>query len=102
MKKIILLIAVIAATTLTTFAFTAQTNHNTAVNTELTGEEYVQVEFKDLSAETQILLLKVFEGYEIKTVFQNVETKLLKVVVEKDGVGKTFVQNEEGKFVEQE
>jgi hypothetical protein len=44
----------------------------------------------------------VFDGYEIKTVFQNVETKLLKVVVVKDEEDKTFVQIEEGKFVEQE
>ena len=102
MKKIILLIAVIAAMTLTTFAFTTQANNNLTVNTELTNDEYVQVDFKDLSAETQILLLKVFEGYEIKTVFQNVETKLLKVVVVKDEEEKTFVQIEEGKFVEQE
>ena len=102
MKKFILLFAVIAATTLTTFAFTAQVNHNTAVNTEVTGDEYVQIEFKDLPAETQILLSKVFDGYEIKTVFQNVETKLLKVVVVKDEEEKTFIQIGEGKFVEQE
>ena len=102
MKKVILLIAVIAATTLTTFAFTAQANNNLTVNTELTNDEYVQVEFKDLPAETQILLYSVFENYEIKTVFQNVETKLLKVVVVKDEEEKTFIQIEEGKFVEQE
>jgi len=102
MKKIILLVAVIAVTTLTTFAFTTQANNNLTVNTELTNDEYVQVEFKDLPAETQILLYKVFEGYEIKTVFQNVETKLLKVVVVKDEEEKTFLQVNEGKFVEQE
>jgi len=102
MRKVILLIAVVAATTLTTFAFAEQANHYTTANNELTGDEYVKIEFKDLSAETQILLVKVFEGYDIKTVFQNVETKLLKVVVVKDDVERTFIQIEEGKFVEQE
>jgi len=102
MRKVILMIAVIAATTFTAFAFASHANYSITVNNELTGDEYVKVEFKDLSTETQILLLKVFDGYEIKTVFQNVETKLLKVVVVKDAEEKTFVQNEEGKFVEQE
>ena len=101
MKKIILLIAVIAATTFTAFAFTAQANHQATVNTEVTNDDYVQVNFKDLPEETQEMLLKEFAGYEIKAIYQQVETKLLKVVVEKEEVEKTFIQNEEGKFIEQ-
>jgi hypothetical protein len=102
MKKVFLMIAVIAATTFTAFAFTAQANQNAVISTEVTNDEYVQVEFKDLSADTQILLLKVFEGYEMKTIYQNTENQLLKVVVVKDEEEKTFIQTEEGNFVEQE
>ena len=101
MKKVILLIAVIATTSLTTFAFTAQANCNKMVNTEVT-DEYVPVEFKDLPVETQELLFRMFDGYVIKAIFVNNETKLLKVVVLKDDEEKTFVQNDEGKFIEQE
>jgi hypothetical protein len=101
MKKVILLIAVIAATTFTAFAFTSQANINATVNTEVVNDEYVQVEFKNLPAETQEMLLKEFAGYEFKAIYQNVETKLLKVVVVKEEVEKTFVQNDEGKFIEQ-
>jgi len=100
MKKIILLIAVIAVATLTTFAFTAQTSNTVVVNTEVTNDEFEPVEFKDLPAETQEMLLKEFDGYVIKSIFQNKENKLLKVVVVKDDEEKTFIQNEEGKFIE--
>jgi len=102
MKKVILLIAVVAATTFAAFAFTAQTTCNATVNTEFTNDEYVQVEFKDLPSETQELLVKEFAGYEIKTIFQQVETKLLKVVVVNEEGEQTFVQDQEGKFVEEQ
>jgi len=102
MRKIIYLIAVITATTLTTYAFTTLANFNASVNIEVSGDEYVEVEFKDLPTETQEALLGEFAGYEFKSISQNVETKLLKVVVVKEGEEeKTFIQNEEGKFIEQ-
>jgi L-asparagine transporter-like permease len=99
MKKVILLIAVIAATTLTTFAFTSQNHQNATVNTEVTGDEYVPVDIKDLPVQTRILVLEAFEGFEIKAIYQNVETQLLKIVVVKDEVEYTFLQTEDGKFV---
>ncbi|MDR2971988.1 MAG: hypothetical protein LBU83_08680 [Bacteroidales bacterium] len=100
MKKVFLLIAVITATSFTTFAFTSQAKYNATINTEVSNDEYVQVEFKDLPTEVQEMLLAEFAGYDFKAIFQNVETKLLKVVVIKDEEEKTFVQNEDGKFVE--
>jgi len=100
MKKVILLIAFLIATSLTIFTFTAQANSSFVFNTVEMNEEYVQVNFKDLPAETQELLIAEFSDYEIKAIFQNVETKLLKVVVVKDEEERTFTQNEEGKFVE--
>ena len=101
MKKVILIFTVIAIASLACFTFTAQANNNATVCSELTGEEYVQVAFNDLPSATQETLLAEFTGYEFKAIFQNVETKLLKVVVAKGEEEKTFVQNEEGKFVEQ-
>ena len=101
MKKIILGIAVIAFTFISFPTFANQENPDATVNTELTSGDYVQVEFANLPAEMQEMLIKEFAGYEIKAVYQDVETSLLKVVVVKDEEEKTFVQNEEGKFIEQ-
>ena len=101
MKKFILGIAVIAAALISVPVFAAQEEPEANVNTEVTTDEFVQVDFKDLPEETQAMLVKEFDGYEIKAVFQHVETKLLKVVVVKDEEEKTFIQNEDGTFVQQ-
>ncbi|MCL2289532.1 MAG: hypothetical protein FWC34_02345 [Bacteroidetes bacterium] len=61
-----------------------------------------KVEFQDLPAEAQEMLVNAFAGYDINAIFQHTETGLLKVVAVKDGEESTFVQNEEGTFVEQE
>jgi hypothetical protein len=71
------------------------------VNTEIT-EEYVQVDLQNLPAETQEMLVNVFAAYSINAIYQHVETGFLKVVVVIDDEEKTFVQNEDGSFVEQE
>lgn len=100
MKKIILGIAVIAAAIICVPAYASQNNPENTVNTEVTNDGYVQVEFQSLPEDTQALLVKEFAGYEFKAIFQHAENKSLKVVVVKDEVEKTFVQNEEGKFIE--
>ncbi|MCL2246523.1 MAG: hypothetical protein FWC10_05350 [Lentimicrobiaceae bacterium] len=102
MKKTILLIAVIAATSLTMGAFTTQSNYNATVNNEVADDEYLQIAFKNLSTDFQNRLLKEFEGYEIRTIYQNLRTKLYKVIVIVDNKEKTFIENEEGAFIEQE
>jgi len=101
MKKIILGIAVIAAAIISVPAFAAQENPEPNMNTEVTTDDFVQVDFQDLPEETQIMLVKEFDGYDIQAVYQHVETKLLKVLVVKDEEEKTFIQNEEGLFVQQ-
>jgi hypothetical protein len=101
MKKIILIIAVFAATLISVSVFAAQTNSAQPANTEVTDEDYVKVEFQNLPEETQELLLKAFEGYEMKAIYQHIETNLLKVIVVKDEVEQTFIQNHEGNFEEQ-
>ena len=101
MKKIIFGISVLAVALFSMPVASAQENFDTSVNTEVTADDYVQVEFKDLPAETQGLLLKTFEGYEFKAIYQHNETKLLKVVVTKEEEEKTFVQIDENNFEEQ-
>jgi len=101
MKKFILGIVVIAAVIISVPA-TAQANNDLNVNTEVVNDEFVPVDFQNLPEEAQEMLLKVFAGYDIKEVYQGVETKLLKVIVVKDDDKKIFVQNEEGEFIEQE
>jgi len=101
MKKIIFLIAVISAMALTSFTFTVQANYSAFNKAEFANNGYDQVDFKDLPAIAQEILLREYDGFEIKTVFQNEKTKLLKVVVEEEKDQKTFIQNEEGMFVEQ-
>jgi len=101
MKKIILGIAVIAAAIISVPAFAAQENPENNVTTEVTSDEYVQVDFQNLPADVQEALVEIFAGYDIKAVYQHVDTKLLKVVVVKDEEEKTFVQTEEGNFVEE-
>jgi len=101
MKKFILGIAVIAAAIISVPVFAAQDEPEANVNTEVTTDEFVQVDFQNLSEETQAVLLKEFDGYEIKAVYQHVETKLLKVVVLKDEEEKTFIQKEDGTFVQE-
>jgi hypothetical protein len=101
MKKIILSIFVVAVAFFCMPAVSAQESFDASVSTEVTGDDYVQVEFKDLPAETQELLVKTFAGYEFKTIYQHNETKLLKVIVVKEEVEKTFIQNAEGNFEEQ-
>ena len=101
MKKIILGIAVIAAVIISVPVFAAQEEPEANVNTEVTTDEFVQVDFQDLPEETQLMLAKEFESYYIKAIYQHIESKLLKVVVVKDEEEKTFIQNEEGLFVQQ-
>ena len=101
MKKFILGIAVIAAAIISVPVFAAQEEPEANVNTEVVSDEFVQVDFQDLPEETQLVLAKEFEGHYIKTIYQHIETKLLKVVVVKDDEEKTFIQNEEGLFVQQ-
>jgi hypothetical protein len=101
MKKFILGIAVIAAAFVCVPVFAQQANPDEIVGTEVTNDEYVQVEFQNLPEETQELLVKEFAGYEFKAIYQQIETKLLKVVVLKDEEELTFIQDEEGKFIEQ-
>jgi len=102
MKKIILGIVVLAVALFSMPALSAQENQDNELKNVTIVDDYVQVDFKDLSVDTQILVLKVFEGFEIKTIYQSTETQLLKVVVVKDEEETTFVQKEEGNFVEQE
>ena len=100
MKKIILGIAIIAAAMISIPAFAAQENLANNVATEIISDEFVQVDFENLPAEIQETLVKEFAGYDIKAVYLHVDTQLLKVIVVKDEEEKTFVQNEEGNFVE--
>ena len=102
MKKIILVAAVFAVALFSMPALSAQENQeNATVNTTVV-DDYVQVDIKDLPVETRLLVMEVFKGFEIKTIYQNTETKLLKVVVVKDDEEMTFLQKGEGNFVEQE
>ena len=101
MKKIILGIAVLAAAIISVPAFAAQENPENTVATEVVADEYEQIEFENLPAEVQEALVEIFAGYDIKAVYQHVDTKLFKVIVIKDEEEKTFVQTEEGNFVEE-
>ena len=103
MKKAIMLIAVFAATIFIMFTFTAQATPNVTVNTEITDDEYVQVDFNNLPTETQDMLLNEFKGYTITAIFIKIENKLLKVNAVKEGEEgeRIFIQDEEGKFIEQ-
>jgi hypothetical protein len=102
MKKIILGMAVFAAALFSMPALSAQESQDNAIKHVTIVDDYLQVDIKDLPVETHLIVLKVFEGFKIKTVYQHSETKLLKVVVMTDDEEMTFVQKEEGNFVEQE
>jgi hypothetical protein len=102
MKKIILGMVVFAAALFSMPALSAQENQDNDLKTVTIVDDYVQININDLPAETQLIVLETFKGFEIKTIYQNVETKLLKVVVVRDEEEMTFVQKEEGNFVEQE
>jgi hypothetical protein len=102
MKKIILGIFVFAVALFCMPALTAQEDQKEAPKQVTIVDNYVQVDIKDIPVDTRLMTYEVFKGFEIKTVYQNTETKLLKVVVVKDDEEMTFVQTEKGNFVEQE
>jgi putative cell wall-binding protein len=102
MKKIILVIFVFAVAIFSMPALSAQENQDSELKTVTVVDDYVQVDVKDLPVNTRLLVIEVFKDFEIKMIYQHKETKLLKVVALKDDEEMTFIQKENGNFVEQE
>jgi hypothetical protein len=102
MKKIILGIFVFAVALFSMPALTAQETQTEAPKQVTIVKDYVQVDIKDLPVDTRLLVMEVFKDFEIKAIYQNTETKLLKLVVVKDDEEMTFIKKENGNFVEQE